>query len=176
MTDLKPRNIFVLSSPFLSSENILADNRQSMMMRCGHYKGTKVRAPAVLAQTLLSPLLHREGCIFLIFPKAQLNSVTQSCPTLCNLMDCSMPGFSIHHQLPELTQTQVHQVGDAIQLSHPLLSPSLPAFSISQHQGLPVSQFFVSSGQNIGASATASVLPMNIQALFPLGWTGLISL
>ena len=62
--------------------------------------------------------------------------VTQSCPTLCDPMDCSMPGFPVHHQLPELTQTQVHRIDDAIQPSHPLSSPSLPAFSLSQHQGL----------------------------------------
>ena len=65
----------------------------------------------------------------------QFSSVTQSCPTLCDLMDCSMPGFPIHHQLPELAQTHVHRVGDAIQPSHPLSSPS-PTFNLSQHQGL----------------------------------------
>ena len=68
-----------------------------------------------------------------IFP--QYSSVTQLCPTVCNPMDCSMPGLPVHHQLPELTQTHIHQVGDAIQSSHPLLSPS-PAFNLSQHQGL----------------------------------------
>ena len=52
-----------------------------------------------------------------------VNSVTQSCPTLCNPMDCSMPGFPVHHQLPEPTQTHVHRVSDAIQSSHPLSSP-----------------------------------------------------
>ena len=66
----------------------------------------------------------------------QFSSVSQSCPTLCNPMDCSMPGFPVHHQLPELAQTQVHQVSDAIQPSHPLSSPSPPAFNLSQHQGL----------------------------------------
>ena len=55
---------------------------------------------------------------------------TQLCPTLCNLMDCSMPGFSVHHQLPELAQTHGHWVGDAIQPSHPLLSPSSSAFNL----------------------------------------------
>ena len=65
-----------------------------------------------------------------------ISSVTQSCPTLCNLMNCSMPGLPVHHQLPELAQTQVHQASDAIQPSHPLLSPSPPAFKLSQHQGL----------------------------------------
>ena len=65
-----------------------------------------------------------------------INSVAQSCPTLCNPMDCNMPGFPVHHQLPELTQTHVHWVGDAIQPFHPLSSPSPPAFNLSQHQGL----------------------------------------
>ena len=60
----------------------------------------------------------------------------QSCPTLCNPMDCNMPGFPVHHQLLELAHTHVHQVGDAIQPSHPLLSLSPPAFNLSQHQGL----------------------------------------
>ena len=66
----------------------------------------------------------------------QFSSVTQSCPSLCDPMDCSIPGFPVHHQLPELTQTHVHRVGDAIQPSHPLSSPSPPAFKLSQHQGL----------------------------------------
>ena len=66
----------------------------------------------------------------------QLNSVVQSCPTLCNPMDCSTPGFLVHHQLLELAKTHVHRVGDAIQPSHPLSSPSPPALSLSQHQGL----------------------------------------
>ena len=63
-------------------------------------------------------------------------SVAQSCPTLGDAMDCSTPGLPVHHQLPEFTQTHVHRVGDAIQPSHPLLSPSPPAFNLSQHQGL----------------------------------------
>ena len=66
----------------------------------------------------------------------EFSSVAQSCPTLCNPMDCSTPGFPVHHQLPEFTQTHVHWVDDAIQPSHPLLSPSPPAFNLSQHQGL----------------------------------------
>ena len=91
----------------------------------------------------------------------QFSSVTQSCPTLCDSMDCNMPGFPVHHQLPELAQTLVHRVGDAIQRSHPLSSPSPPVFNLSQHQGL--FQFFASGGESIGVSASASVLPMNIQ-------------
>ena len=65
----------------------------------------------------------------------QFSSVAQSCPNLCNPMDCSTPGLPVRHQLPEFIQTHVHWVGDAIQPSHPLLSPS-PAFNLSQHQGL----------------------------------------
>ena len=59
-----------------------------------------------------------------------------SCVQLCDPMDCSTPGFPVHHHLLEFTQTHVHWVGDAIQPSHPLLSPSPPAFSLAQHQGL----------------------------------------
>ena len=64
------------------------------------------------------------------------SSVAQSCPTLCNPMDCSTSGFLVHHQLPELAETHVHQVSDAIQPSYPLSSSSSPAFNLSQHQGL----------------------------------------
>ena len=63
-------------------------------------------------------------------------SVSQFCPTLCDPMDCSTPGFPVCHQLLELAQTHVHRVGDAIQPTHPLSSPSPPAFNLSQHQGL----------------------------------------
>ena len=66
---------------------------------------------------------------------SQFNSVTQSCPTLCDPMNQSTPGLPVHHQLPESTQTHAHWVGDAIQPSHPLSSPS-PALNLSQHQGL----------------------------------------
>ena len=66
----------------------------------------------------------------------QLSSVAQLSPTFCNPMDCSMPDIPVHHQLPEFTQTHVHWVGDAIQPSHPLSSPSPPAFNLSQQQGL----------------------------------------
>ena len=66
----------------------------------------------------------------------QFSSVAQSCPTLCDPMNCSMPGLPVHHQLPDFTQTHVHWVSDAMQPSHPLLSPSPPALKLSQHQGL----------------------------------------
>ena len=66
----------------------------------------------------------------------QFSSVTQLSLTLCNPMDCSIPGFPVHHQLPELAQTHVHWAGDIIQPSHPLSSASPPAFNLSKHQGL----------------------------------------
>ena len=77
---------------------------------------------------------HMKRCSTLLI--IQLSSVTQSCLTLCDTMNCSTPGFPIHYQLPEFTQTHVHRVGDAIQPSHPLSSPSPPAPDPSQHQSL----------------------------------------
>ena len=71
-----------------------------------------------------------------LFSSVQFSSVTQSCPTLCDPMNCSTPGLPVHHQLPEFIQTHVHRVSDAIQPSHPLSSPSPPAPNPSQHQGL----------------------------------------
>ena len=70
------------------------------------------------------------------FHSIQFSSVTQSCPTLCDPMNQSTPGLPVHHHIPEFTQTHVHWVGDAIQPSHPLLSPSPPVPSPSQHQSL----------------------------------------
>ena len=90
----------------------------------------------------------------------QFSSVAQSCLTLCNPMDCNTPGFPVHLKLLEPTQTHVYHIGDAIQPSHPLLSLSPPAFNLSQHRGL-FQWVFASGGQNIGTSASASVLPMN---------------
>ena len=77
-------------------------------------------------------------CLFLSYDLAsvQFSSVAQSCPTLCDPMNCSTPGLPVHHQLPDSTQTHVHRVGDTIQPSHPRSSPSPPAPSPSQHQSL----------------------------------------
>ena len=104
--------------------------------------------------------------------KVKFSSVAQSCPIFCDTMDYSTPGFPVHHRLPELTQTHVHQVGDAIQPAHPPLLlpsifPSIRVFSV---------RHLASGGQSIGVSASASVLPMNIQDRLPLGLTGWISL
>ena len=103
-------------------------------------------------------------------------SVAQSCPTLCNPMDCSTPGIPVLHHLPELAQTRVHR-----EWCHPTISPSVVPFS-SRLQSFPasgsfqMSQFFTSGGQSSGVSASASVLPMNIQDWYPLGWTSWIFL
>ena len=103
----------------------------------------------------------------------QFSSVSQSCLTHCDLMNSSMPGLPFHHQLLESTQTHVHRVDDAIQPSHPLSSPSLPALNLSQHQDL--FQWVISS-KSIGVSASTSVLPKDTQDWSHLGWSGWISL
>ena len=105
----------------------------------------------------------------------QFSSVAQSCPTLCDPMNCNTPGLP-HHHLLEFTQTQGHRVRDAIQPSHSLLSPSPHALILSKHQGL--FKWVSSSHQvvKVRVSALTSVLPMNIQNWSPLGWTGWIFL
>ena len=88
--------------------------------------------------TVISPLCSNISfCVLqLSLHSVQFSSFAHSCPTLCDPMNCSTPGLPVHHQLPEFTQTHVHRVGDAIQPSHPLSSPSPPAPSPSQHQSL----------------------------------------
>ena len=95
----------------------------------------------------------------------QFSSVAQSCPTLCDPMNCSTPGLPVHHQLPEFTQTHVHRVGDAIQPSHPLLSPSPPAPNPSQHQRL--FQWVFSLGQGVSHGANKLLLTMSGTSLWP---------
>ena len=107
-----------------------------------------------------------------IFPLVVVQSLSHV--RLCHPMDCSMPGFPVLHHLPELAQTHVHWVSDAVQPFCPLLSPSSPAFKLSQNQSFPICQHFASRSQSIRASASASVLLKNIQDWFPLGLTGLI--
>ena len=106
----------------------------------------------------------------------QFSSVTQLCLTLCDPMDYSTPGLPVQHQLPEFTQTHVHWIGNAIQPSSSVIpfSSHLQSFPVSG--SLQMSQFFATGGQSIGISVSASVLPMNIQGWFPLGWIGWISL
>ena len=105
-------------------------------------------------------------------PSVQFSSVIQLCPTLCDLMNCSMPGLPVHHQLPKSSQTHVHWVGEAIQPSLPLSSPSPPALNLSQHQGLFK---WISSLHQV-----AKVLEFQLQhqpfQWIPFQWTGWISL
>ena len=117
--------------------------------------------------------------VYLVNKSVQFRSVTQSCPTLCNPMDRSTPGLPVHHQLPEFTQTHAHRVGDAIQPSHSLSSPSHPAFKLSS-----IRVFSSESALRVRwpkywsftFNISPSVLPKNTQDSSPLGWTGWISL
>ena len=107
----------------------------------------------------------------------QFSSVTQLCLTLCDPMACSTPGFPVHHQLPEFTQTHVHWVGDAIQTSHPLSSPFPPALNLSQYHSLFQR---VSSSHQVAKVLEFQLqhqfFQWNIQDWSPLGLTGWISL
>ena len=99
----------------------------------------------LLYQTFICKCFFLVSVLTVILMISSGEFVVQSCLTLCNPMDCSTPGLPVHHQLPEFTQTHVHWVGDAIQPSHPLSSPSPPAFNLSQHQSLL--QWVISSHQ-----------------------------
>ena len=107
----------------------------------------------------------------------QIRSLAQSCPTLCDPINRSMPGLPVHLQHPEFTETHVHRVSDAIQPSHPLSSPSPPApQSLPASESFPMSQHFAWGGQSTGVSALASFLPKKSQGWSPSEWTGWISL
>ena len=124
---------------------------------------------------LLFPFIYWWICgLFLCL---QFSSVAQSCPTLCDPMNRSMPGLPVHHQLTEPTQTHVHWVGDTIQPSHPLSSSSPPALTLCQHQGLFK---WVSSSHQVAKGLEFQLqhhsFQCNTQDWSPLGWTGWISL
>ena len=106
----------------------------------------------------------------------QCSSVTQPFPTVCDPMDCSTLGFPGHHQLLELAQIHIHQVSDAIQPSHPLSFSSPPDFNFPSIRVFSNESVLCIRWPKFGVSASASVLSMNIQDWFPLGWTGWISL
>ena len=131
-----------------------------------------------LNKKILSSFSHRlTGQLVRLALSVQFSSVAQSCPTLYNPVNRSMPGLPVHHQLPEPTHTHVHWISDAIQLSHPLLSPSPPALNLSPHQDIFQ---WVSSLHQVAKvfefQPPTSVLPMNTQDWSPLGWTDWISL
>ena len=106
----------------------------------------------------------------------QFSSVSQSCLTLWDPMNCSMPGLPVHHQLPEFTQTHVHHVGDAIHPSHPVTHFSSCPQSLPASESFPMRQLFPCGGQSTGVSASESFLSKNTQDWSPLEWTGWISL
>ena len=139
-------------------------------MLVGHDKIMFVKYPVHLYLNLQMKLTESKLGLL------QVSSVSKSCLTLCDSMNCSTSGFSVHHQLLELAQTHVYQIDNAIQASHPLSSPS-PAFNLSQHQALFQ---WVSSLHQVAkilrVSGLASVLPIIIQDPSPSGWTGWISL
>ena len=133
--------------------------------------------PGILHSRQILYCLSHQGSPVLALNSVQFSSVTQSCLTLCNPMDCSTPGFPVHHQLLESTQTHVHQVSDAITtISSSVVPFSSCRQSLPASGSFPMSQFFASGGQSTGVLASASVLPMNTQDWSPLGWTGWISL
>ena len=110
------------------------------------------------------------------FSSVQFSSVAQSCPTLHDPMNCSMPGLLVHHQLPEFTQTHIHQVGDAIQPSHPLSSPSPPAPNPSQHQTLFHESTLRMRWPKYWSFSFSIIPSKEHPGWTPLEWTGWISL
>ena len=110
----------------IAPAKIMNANKSQTIIK-NHIKETREAPSTIKAPNRSLPTLWLSG---------QFSSIAQSYPTLWDPMDCSTPGFLVHHQLLEATQTHVHRVSDAIQSSHPLLSPSPPTFNLSQHQGL----------------------------------------
>ena len=121
----------------------------------------------------LQRIIQSQTSIVQRLKKLQFSSITQLCPTLCDTVDLSMPGLPVHYQLPELDQTHVHRVSDAIQ---PISSSAVPFFSCLQSFLASSESLFCIRWPKYWVSASASVLPMNIQDWVPLGLTGLISL
>ena len=113
--------------------SIFWQHLRSVMAPLGMSFHLLIEDQGLVLSTILVPF---DSNWFMLCPSVHFSSVPQLCPTLCNLMDCSTPGLPVHHQLPDFTQTHSHWVSDAIQLSHPLSSPSPPTFNLSQHQGL----------------------------------------
>ena len=129
-----------------------------------------------LNKCLFRCFVHILIVFFLIEPHVQFSLVTHSCLTISDPIDCSTPGFPLPHHLPELAQSC-----PLSQRYHPTISSTVTPFSsclqsFSTSGSFPKSQFFTSRGQSVGVSASVSVLPINIQDWFPLGWTGWISL
>ena len=126
-----PSNCLILFCPLLLLPSVFPSLRffsKESVLRISPQRHGKLQ---MRTKNTLKGGVTRQNC-----RGSQFSSVTQSCPTLCNPMNHSMPGLPVHRQLPESTQTHVHRVGDAVQPFHPLSSPSPPALNLSQHQGL----------------------------------------
>ena len=117
-----------------------------------------------VAKVLLGDVVYIRKHTMLDFSSVQLCSVAQSCPTLCNPMNCSMPSLPVHHQLPEFTQTHVHRVGDAIQPSYPLSSPSPPVPNPSQHQSLFQCEHFLCFKRKLSSKKKVHLLNHYVHA------------
>ena len=123
------REATTIRSPFIAMKNLLTTNSESLYSTTKTPNNQKLKKNFFFnAGNVLSIGITLKFC-----HSVQFSSVTQSCPTLCDPMNRSTPGLPVHHQLPEFTLTYVHRVGDAIQPSHPLLSPFPPAPNPSQH-------------------------------------------
>ena len=141
--------------------------------RNSRFNSTTADLDEFLSRILRSREVHLEMFSILVI----ISSVTRSCLTFCDPIECSTPGFPVHHQLPELAQTLVHRVRDAIQPSHPLSSPSPPAFNLYKQQGLFQ---WVSSLHQVANVLEFQLQHQSFQWIFrtdfwfPLGCTGLI--
>ena len=135
-----PSNHLILFCPLLLLPSISPASGPFLVSQFFTSGGQSIGASALVSVLPVNIqdwfLLGLTGLISLQSTLVQFSSVAQLCPTLCDAMDCSTPGLPVHHQLPEFTQTHVHWVGDAIQPSHLLSSPSPPAFNLSQHKDL----------------------------------------
>ena len=131
--------------------------------------GIKLMSPAFQADSVPFFTSEPSSPLFFIFfhSSVQFSSVAQSCLILCNPKYCSTPGLPGYHQLPESTQTHVRRVGDAIQTSHPLLSPSPPALNLSQHQGLVQ---WVSSSYQVAKVLEFQLQHQSFQWIFRAGF------
>ena len=157
---LRPHGLYLLGS----SVHWILQARIQEWVAISFSKGIGSKLGLLHCRQILYQLSYEGRPWKICISSVQFNSVAQSCPTLCNPMNHSPPVLPVHHQLLEFTQTRVQQVGDTIQPSHPLSSPSPPASNPSQIQSLfQLSQLFTWGGQSIEVSALTSVLPKNTQ-------------
>ena len=124
------------TKPYVTKQSMYHwTNQRRNKIKMNENENTRIQNPWDTAKTVLKvKFIVTQSCCHTQF--CCCHSVTQLCSTLCNPMDCSMLGFAVHHHLPELAQTHIHWVSDAIRLSDPLSSPSTPTFKLSQHQCL----------------------------------------